>query len=140
MLGFNFEAGWKYLNVNAVYTYAQNKTNDSPLAEIPPFKITSTISSPEFSGLSGFVKHTYTDSQNRVDLNLSESSTPSWNKIDLGISYLYQTVRITLEAENITNELYYQHLSYMRDPFASGAKVFEPGRTIRLSVKYNNIF
>ena len=140
MLGFNFEADWKFVNVNAVYTYAQNKTNDSPLAEIPPFKITTTLFSPEFAGLTGFVRHIYNDAQTRVDLNLSENTTPSWNKIDLGISYLYESVRLTLEIENLTNELYYQHLSYLRDPFASGADVFEPGMTIRLNIKYDNIF
>lgn len=140
MLGFNFEADWKYLNINAVYTYAQNKTNNTPLAEIPPLKITSTLSSPEFLGFSGFIRHSYNDAQTRVDFNLSESTTPSWNKIDLGISYLFDRVRFTLEVENLTNEMYYQHLSYLRDPFASGADVFEPGRTVRLNIKYDNEF
>lgn len=140
MFGLNFDADWKYLNISANYTYAQNKTNDSPLAEIPPFKITSTIYSPEFSGLTGFIRHTFNDSQTRVDLNLSEKSTPSWNKLDAGISYTIKTIRISLEIENITNELYYQHLSYSRDPFASGATVFEPGRTIRFNIKYDNVF
>ncbi|KAB2843354.1 MAG: TonB-dependent receptor, partial [Melioribacteraceae bacterium] len=140
MLGFNFDADWKHLNISANYTYAQNKTNASPLAEIPPFKITSTIYSPEFSGLTGFIRHTFNDSQTRVDLNLSEKSTPSWNKLDAGISYTLKTIRLSLEVENITNELYYQHLSYSRDPFASGATVFEPGRTIRFNIKYDNVF
>lgn len=140
MLGINLDAEWKYLNINANYTYAQNQTNDSPLAEIPPLKITTTLLSPEYSGFIGFIKHTYNDAQTRVDFSLSENSTVAWNKFDIGISYLYKNLYLTLEIENITNQLYYQHLSYLRDPFASGANVFEPGRTLRLNIKYDNIF
>ena len=48
-----------------------------------------------------------------------------------------RTVRllVTLEVDNITNELYYQHLSYLRNPFASGASVWEPGVTVTLGVR-----
>ena len=140
MYGFNFEANWKYFDISAVYTYAQNKTNNSPLAEIPPLKISTNFTSPKLFGINGFIKHTYNDSQSRVDINLSENSTPAWNKIDVGISYYYESIIFTLEIENLTNELYYQHLSYMRDPFASGTNVYEPGRTIILNMRYDNIF
>ena len=46
---------------------------------------------------------------------------------------------ISLEVENITNTLYYQHLSYLRDPFASGSRVYEPGTTVRLNFRLNQL-
>ncbi len=42
---------------------------------------------------------------------------------------------VTLEVDNITNESYYQHLSYLRNPFVSGASVWEPGMTVTLGVR-----
>ncbi len=137
MFGFNLNGSYKFTEVNASYTFAENTTDDSPLSEIPPLQVTTTLKSPEFNGFTGFLKHTYSDAQTRVDLNVDETSTPAWNKVDLGISYLYNDMRFALEIENVTNELYYQHLSYRRDPFASGIRVFEPGRVIRFSVRYN---
>lgn len=49
----------------------------------------------------------------------------------------HRTVRllVTLEVDNITDELYYQHLSYLRNPFASGSSVWEPGITVTLGVR-----
>ena len=137
MLGFNLNGSYKFAEVNASYTFAENTSDDNPLSEIPPLQVTTTLKSPELKGFTGFLKHTYSDAQTRVDLNVDETTTPAWNKVDLGISYLYDNTRFSLEIENVTNELYYQHLSYRRDPFASGMRVFEPGRVIRFSIRYN---
>jgi iron complex outermembrane receptor protein len=43
---------------------------------------------------------------------------------------------IVLQLDNLTSELYSEHLSYLRDPFAAGAKVFAPGRTLRVALSY----
>jgi iron complex outermembrane receptor protein len=68
---------------------------------------------------------------------LNESATPSWNKFDLGLAYSFSSFTLNLEVDNIANQNYYQHLSYFRNPFSSGARVYEPGRTIRLRILYN---
>ncbi|MCK5617897.1 MAG: hypothetical protein KAJ17_00780 [Candidatus Krumholzibacteria bacterium] len=49
----------------------------------------------------------------------------------------HRTVRllVALEVDNMTDELYYQHLSYLRNPLASGASVWEPGMTVTLGVR-----
>ena len=49
----------------------------------------------------------------------------------------HRTVRplVALEVDNITDELYYHHLSYLRNPFASGASVSGPGMTVTLGVR-----
>ncbi len=140
MIGFDFNAKYRNVEINASYIWAKNNTNDMPLAEIPPFRITTKLISPKFSNIFAYVKHTFNNSQDRIYELLNEKATPAWNRLDLGIVYSINNINISLEAENITNAQYYQHLSYLRDPFASGINVFEPGRTIRLSFMTNKIF
>lgn len=132
-LGFNLSGDWKYLNINAGYTWASTTTDDSALVEIPPLSAAYTLKSPVYRGLSGYLRHTWNNAQTRVDESLNETPTPSWHRLDLGASFKVNSVRFALEVNNVTNELYYQHLSYLRNPYSSGMRVFEPGRTIRLN-------
>jgi iron complex outermembrane receptor protein len=139
MLGFNFIFNWDFIEMKAGYTYAQNTTYRTPLSEIPPFSVSTKLISPAIYKTVFYVKHTFNNSQLRVDYTLNESTTPAWNKFDIGIMYSTKTFLISLEAENITNTLYYQHLSYLRDPFASGNRVYEPGLTVRLNFRFNQL-
>lgn len=137
MIGFNFGFNWKFVDMNAGYTLAQNVTNDNPLSEIPPLRITTILTSPEVYNLSLYIRHSYNDAQTRIDETLKESTTPAWNKADLGATYSAGSFLIALEVNNITNANYYQHLSYLRNPFASGVQVYEPGTTVRLNIRIN---
>lgn len=139
MLGLNFGFEWKFIQMNSSYTYAQNTTNELPLSEIQPLSISTSLTSPLFYNTFVYLKHTYNDAQLRVDELLKESTTPAWNRVDIGAVYNASTFLISLEVENITNALYYQHLSYLRDPFASGSRVFEPGTTVRLNFRLNQV-
>lgn len=140
ILGVNFNLDWKFIEMNASYTYAQNTTNDSPLSEIQPLSISTKLTSPIFFKTLIYIKHTYNDAQTRVDGFLNELTTPDWNRLDIGAVYNADSFLISLEIENLTNALYYQHLSYLRDPFASGSRVFEPGRTVRMNFRYKTVF
>lgn len=131
-LGFQSEFFDSELN----YTYAQNTMDDSPVAEIQPLQLKSTVKLPAYNGINLFVRHTYNNAQTRIDEFLGETTTPAYNKFDVGVSYSYSEVTFSLEAENITNQLYYQHLSYLRNPFASGMRVYEPGTSLRMNVRY----
>ena len=75
MLGLNFGFKWKFIQMNASYTYAQNTTNDSPLSEIQPLSISTSLTSPAFYNTIVYLKHTYDDAQLRVDELLNESTT-----------------------------------------------------------------
>jgi hypothetical protein len=44
--------------------------------------------------------------------------------------------RIWLGLNNIFDARFYEHLSFFRDPFRSGARVYEPGRNLFLNVDY----
>jgi iron complex outermembrane receptor protein len=140
MLGMNLRFEWEFIQLDASYTYAQNTTNDSPLSEIQPLSIATKLTSPVFYSSVVYLKHTYNDAQTRVDESLNESTTPAWNRIDIGVMYNAGNILISIDLENLTNTLYYQHLSYLRDPFASGFKIFEPGTSIRLNVRLNSVF
>ena len=109
-------------------------------AEILPFNISTKLTSPKLYNMFVFLQHTYNDAQLRIDPSLNETTTPAWNRIDIGVVYSAKTFLVSLEVENLTNTLYYQHLSYLRDPFASGNRVFEPGTTARLNFILNQLF
>lgn len=38
--------------------------------------------------------------------------------------------------DNVFDKKYYEYLSYQRNPFATGVKVPEPGRTFYVNVSY----
>ncbi|MCK5573627.1 MAG: TonB-dependent receptor, partial [Bacteroidetes bacterium] len=136
LLGFNVSTDWDYLELAVSYTWGQNLDAHSPLAEIVPVRLEGTLESPEFSGLSALLRATYQARQGRVDTELNESATDLWYRIDLAVNYQLASVRFLFEVENLTNQLFTQHLSYMRNPFTSGNRIIEPGRTFRLSIRY----
>jgi len=140
MLGANLNGEYKFIEVDASYIWAKNNKNDSPLAEIPPFRVATKLVSPEIRGFRVQLKHTYNDSQLRIDENLTERTTTSWNRFDIGIIYNWNNFGIALDIDNIVNAQYNQHLSFLRDPFASGKNVFEPGRVFRITMKTNKLF
>ncbi|MBK7107001.1 MAG: hypothetical protein IPH62_17140 [Ignavibacteriae bacterium] len=140
ILGANFYTKYDFLEFDLSYLWAKNNSNNLPLSEIPPLKIGTKIISPEYLNFTFFLKHTYNDAQLRIDDLLDETTSGAWNKIDLGINYNFNQYSVSVEIENILNANYYQHLSYLRDPFASGLKVFEPGRVFRISFKTNQLF
>lgn len=137
LLGTNFSFTSEFVDLSLSYTYANNITNDSPLSEIRPFESMLKLRSPKFWNLNLFAIIAYEAEQTRVDVMLNESTTPAWYRADIGIRFELDYIKVSLEVENITNQLYYKHLSYLRNPFASGVNVFEPGRNIYLSFTYS---
>jgi iron complex outermembrane receptor protein len=140
LFGINLSSDWKYFDLRFSYTWAENTSTKKPLGEILPVRIEGTLKLPDFHGLFALLRAAYHGKQDRIDIYLNETSSASWYSFDLAFKYQIEPVQILFEIDNLTNELYTQHLSYMRNPFASGAQVFEPGRLVRLSVRYNEVF
>ena len=134
LLSVGLQADWRYLQLAAGYTWANRYPDDTPLAEVPPLYVTYTLRSPSIGRGWLYWRHMYNDAQHRVDLEIDEVPTDSWNRFDAGIVYDVHSLRLSLEVENIFDELYTQHLSYLRSPFASGVRVYEPGRSVRFNV------
>jgi iron complex outermembrane receptor protein len=138
--GFNIKRESTYLDVELSYTWAENRTKKSPLMEILPLTAKTTLKSPEFSGFSGYVRATYHSKQIRIDNNLNETPTAAWQTIDVALHYNLKPLQILLEVNNVANKGYIQHLSYLRNPFSSGFKIYEPGRYFQLSIRYFSDF
>lgn len=116
------------------YTWGENRSHHTPLAEIQPWTIQAKVHTPEQQALQGWASLMYQTRQGRVDATLNETPTPSWYRIDLGVRYRYRPVEVRLDVHNVLNRTYRQHLSYLRNPYAAGMAVYEPGRMLALSL------
>ena len=139
MYGGNLFYNHPNIDFNLSYVWAKNQTNDTPLSEIPPLSVKTKVISPEYNNFVVYARHTYNNAQTRIDDNLNERTSSAWNKIDLGISYTWSNLNISLDIENILNSNYYQHLSFLRDPFMANNQVYEPGRVFRITFKTNRL-
>ena len=133
VLGANLSGDWRYFEMNAAWNWGENSTHETALAEIQPLLGSATVKWP-VQRLTPYVRYAAAARQDRVDPNLNEEPTAAWHRVDLGIRYSGRHFHAVGELENATNELYTQHLSYQRDPFASGQRVWEPGRSLRVSL------
>ncbi len=61
-------------------------------------------------------------------------------KLMLVLIILGQTLNISVDVENLLDYNYYQHLSFLRDPFMANNQVYEPGRVFRITFKTNRLF
>ncbi len=139
-LGLNVSAILQYFETYLSYLYGENTTDSSPLAEVTPLSVKSKISLPAVFDINVFITHTYENAQKRIDTELNELASCAWNTVGAGIRYSFTNLSFDFEVENLLNHNYSRHLSYTRSPFASGAKVIDPGRTFRLTLYYDKIF
>ncbi|MCS7204461.1 MAG: TonB-dependent receptor [Leptospiraceae bacterium] len=121
------------------YTRGINETEDTNLPEIPPLKVKLALEylmnrfSVELEGV-------FADSQKLVDRNIGERRTAGWGIANLRFSYEINPdrrnlIKLNAGINNLFNRLYYEHLSYLRDLFASGLRIPEPGRSIYVNLE-----
>lgn len=132
LLGANVNYRSELLDASLVWNYGEKADDAGPLAEIRPLQLTVEGRTPERRGVRGFARVTATAEQDRVDTSLNEWSTDSWTTLDLGAEWRRGPWRWRAELANLADEAYARHLSFLRDPFAAGVPVFEPGRTFRI--------
>jgi iron complex outermembrane receptor protein len=77
-------------------------------------------------------------SQDDVAVDLRESPTGSFVVFNLRAAVRLRQMTLTGSLDNVFDRLYAEHLSYQRDPFRNGLRVYEPGRTasLNLAVKF----
>ncbi len=113
----------------------QDETFDKPLTEISP--LTGNLSLRyELNQYFGEVEGIFSDDQSRVDKELNEEPTSGWGIINFKAGLKYKKIRILAGIQNIFDKYYYEHLSYMRDPFRSGIRVPEIGRSVYLRLSF----
>jgi iron complex outermembrane receptor protein len=74
--------------------------------------------------------------QSRVDEALLEESTPGYAVLNLRARLRLARAYATIGVDNIFDRAYIEHLSYQRDPFRSGARIYEPGRTLSANLEW----
>ena len=135
--GTTLRLNYDYIESEVTYTYGENRNTKKPLIEILPLHLSTKLTTPKFYNIRFFVKHTYENAQKRVDMSFWETTSGAWNSVDVGLLWKYSPVVVNVDVQNILNDLYSQSLSYVRDPFASGMRVIEPGISVRINVRYS---
>lgn len=132
LVGANLTASWEHLDLAATWNWAEQADTGTPLAEIQPLLLRADARSPAVGPATARLSYQHAAGQGRIDPSLGERSTGAWDRIDLSVDVATTRATFFLTLENAFNELYAQHLSYTRNPFAAGVSVREPGRTVRV--------
>jgi iron complex outermembrane receptor protein len=104
----------------------------SELAEMPPLRARLGLRYDDgrlFAALDGLAS----SRQDRVNADLNEAPTPGWAIANAAVGVRRGPLAVTLGATNLFDRTYSPHLSYQRDPFRSGVRVFDPGRSLYLN-------
>ncbi len=108
---------------------------DKDIAEMPPLKVRTALRY-DTGVYFGEIETIASATQHRVDSDLGEAKTPGWAVVNLKAGGEYKNFRLTAGVKNLLDKFYYEHLSYLRDPFSTGVKVPEPGRSFYLNISY----
>jgi len=134
LLGYLFGFSSEYLILNSSYTFGKNLKANDYLSEIPPLSLSLTLQTPTFYYTKAFLRFNYNDAQTRVSKTANETPVTSFRTFDAGIRFNFGNLKAEISLNNLLNENYYKYMSYRRDPFASGVRVYEPGRTLNFSL------
>ncbi len=113
---------------------AANVTSDN-LAEIPPLRLRARLrydTGRYFAEAEGVLSA----AQEFVNTDLLETRTPGYGIANLVVGANLGAVTVQAIASNIFDALYYENLSYQRDPFRSGVRVYEPGVNLFINFTY----
>ena len=105
------------------------------LPEIPPLSWRSVLRFDN-GRVWGEIEGVVAARQSKVDALLLEEATPGHELANARLGVTLKTVRLWVGLNNIFNARFVEHLSYFRDPFRSGARVFEPGRNLFINLDY----
>ncbi len=139
-----FEAGitWRFANhfiydLSASYTYAQNKTWDEPLPEIPPFMAVTSLTY-KTEKLNTRLNVRMAADQNRVSQAFNESTTPGYAVFDWYFNYhVTKFMEARASVTNILNKNYVEHLSRPYKNMDNTSLYYEPGVSFNVGVKFS---
>lgn len=122
------------LRASMLFTQGDNLTDGVPLPEIPPLQVQGALLF-DHEAVFAEVEEVWAARQDRVDPRLQESATPAWFITNLRLGLRYRGVQLSASLRNLFDRQYVEHLGYLRDPFASGVRVPEPGRTVLVTLR-----
>lgn len=125
-----------YLRGSLAYVRGENEDSNQPLAEIPPLNGSASI---RWDNDTYFAEVTerFAAGQDRVDPDLQEEETAGWAVTDVKAGANWDSWTLSAGVNNLFDIYYVTHLSYQRDPFASGVKVPEVGAFAYTTLSYN---
>jgi iron complex outermembrane receptor protein len=132
-VGFSLTGGGSYAR-GANAPKPQAGVLDTNLPEMPPLRTSVAL---RYTHRFGFAElgGTGVARQGLVDTDLKETPTAGYGLMNVKLGVSYSKLSASFVVENLFNHYYYEHLSYYRDPFASGVKIPEPGRNFFGQVK-----
>jgi iron complex outermembrane receptor protein len=111
--------------------------NSPYLSEMPPARgrlaVRYETKTTRWGGFAE-IESIYALAQTAVDTDLRESPTPPYALTNARLGATFGRLRAAVGLANIFNRTYYENLSYQRDPFRNGTRVFEPGRNVYANV------
>jgi iron complex outermembrane receptor protein len=124
-----------FATAGVAFTRGVDVTHDTALAEIPPLKGSIALRWDRGWAFAEAEEH-FAARQSQVDPRLSEEPTPAWWITNVRAGFQVQRVKVFAGVRNLFDRFFFEHLSYLRDPFAAGVKVPEPGRTVYAHLQY----
>jgi iron complex outermembrane receptor protein len=146
MYGSEFQAGLsltRHFSFSTSISYVRGKQTAIPaegivstnLAEIPPLSARAQLrfDNGQFWAEAEGV---FAAAQNQVNADLQESTTPGYGIANVRLGLNVKGLRLWVGLNNVFDGYYAEHMSFQRDPFRSGVRVYEPGRNFFLNIEY----
>jgi iron complex outermembrane receptor protein len=105
----------------------------SNIAEMPPLKSRASL---RYGNRLFFaeVEGRAAGRQDNVDPSLMERPTPGYALLGFRGGIHHKRLNLTAGVDNVFDRFYYDHLSFQRDPFRTGVRIPEPGRSLYLNL------
>ena len=103
------------------------------IAEMPPLRSRASLrygTNRFFVEVNGLASAR----QDKIDTRLLEQPTAGYALLGVKGGIHHKQWNVAAGVDNLTDRLYYEHLSFQRDPYRSGIRIPEPGRTFYLNV------
>ncbi len=127
--GFSYIRGLQFANPQAGIPGGN-------LAEIPPLKSRAALRYGRelfFVELNGLAAAR----QDKVSTYLKETPTAGYAILGFKTGIHHKQMNLSFGVDNLANRFYYEHLSFVRDPYRIGVRVPEPGRTFYVNISVN---
>jgi iron complex outermembrane receptor protein len=131
------------ISVSNDYSYVRGSQEVMPqfgitssyLAEMPPMRDQASLRY-DTGRFAVEMEGVFSGVQSRVDASLHEASTPGYGIANLKASANFKRFTFRFSLNNVFDRLFLDYLSYQRDPFRTGTRVFEPGRNFYVNIAY----
>ncbi len=103
------------------------------LAEVPPLNSRAGLRF-DTGWVSAEIEGVFVSPQRKVDTDLREEPTAGYGLANLRLGANLRRFVLVFGLNNLFDRMFREHLSYQRDPFRSGARVYEPGRNVYVNI------